>query len=864
MAKPVKTRNAQHVTPIDVGPAVLHWRWAILALVVVTVSLAYPIITGAFLANPHSDQYIAGYAFREFAAQSLRSGHGFPQWNSYMLGGMPFVAALHGDIFYPTFLLRLVLRTDLAITLSFVAHLFLAGVFMLGFLRAVGVTRWAALFGGVAYMLSGPITSYAASGGDGQLFVSALLPLALWMLLRAVRDSRQYAWGVFALAVGLAALSGNPQLLQYFLLTCVAFAALLVWNAARDDSAATLHARILPVLATAADSKNFHTESSVARANTSHRTKYLATQFGVVLAVVLLGLCIGAIQYWPALGYLSSSAAANGLDYAAATKFSLPPEELLNTYLPQFSGLLQRYWGRNLVNLQSVYVGVAVLMMALLAFGDGSRKRHKRFWLGVCIVACIWALGSYTPLFHAAYSLVPGAKFVQSPSAIFSVVALSLCVLSAFGVERVLAQQISSRALNRHIVGWAVFGTLIVVLSASGALSTFSHWLVDGTPSLMANDQAYASRVIDSSARPLLMGALRSLAVVVVIALAMKTFQRQRIRATTFAVMLLATCAVDLWSIARRYWIFSSPASELYRSDAVLSYLQTQEQPGRVFVYTKTSDFRAATDPYFGSTGFGDGAGLMVYGIRSVSGYHHNPMARYEALANRGALIDPAFWQHENVRWLYSNAEIADSVLKKVIGPVTNSAGSTSVLYEMPGSNSYAWVASSFGTRTDSAAVKELLSDSYDPHRFVSVDTATVLNGAHVDPAPALFSEPSAITTTVTDFGAGRATVTLSAPSEAGNALVISENYYKGWRATANGKELPVIRASFNLVGVPLPVGARTVSFSFEDPRNNTGRFITLGALLLTALLTLTGWRRHRQTSAQFADAYKTTRDDVA
>ena len=71
---------------------------------------------GAFLVNELSDQYIVGYAFREFAAQSLRAGEGFPLWNPYQFGGMPYVAAMHGDVFYPTFLLRMLLPTDVAMT----------------------------------------------------------------------------------------------------------------------------------------------------------------------------------------------------------------------------------------------------------------------------------------------------------------------------------------------------------------------------------------------------------------------------------------------------------------------------------------------------------------------------------------------------------------------------------------------------------------------------------------------------------------------------------------------------------------------------------------------------------------------------
>src|SRR5882757_5033175 len=97
--------------------------WAALAYALATLSLAYPALGGGFLVTPMSDQYLGGYPVREFAAQSLRHGTGFPLWNPYLYGGMPYVAAMHGDIFYPTFLLRMFLPTDVAMTWGFVIHI---------------------------------------------------------------------------------------------------------------------------------------------------------------------------------------------------------------------------------------------------------------------------------------------------------------------------------------------------------------------------------------------------------------------------------------------------------------------------------------------------------------------------------------------------------------------------------------------------------------------------------------------------------------------------------------------------------------------------------------------------------------------
>ena len=197
--------------------------WASATYALAALSLAWPALGGGFLARPHSDQYIAGYAFREFAAASLRDGQGFPLWNPYLFGGMPYVAAMHGDIFYPTFLLRMILPTDVAMTWGFVIHVFLAGLFTFVFLRSLGLGFFGALVGGLAYMMSGNVAGLVSPGHDGKLFISALLPMALFLVLRGVRDGRNWAWGALALTVGLAVLSPHPQLLQYMLLVSGAF-----------------------------------------------------------------------------------------------------------------------------------------------------------------------------------------------------------------------------------------------------------------------------------------------------------------------------------------------------------------------------------------------------------------------------------------------------------------------------------------------------------------------------------------------------------------------------------------------------------------------------------------------------------------
>ena len=178
--------------------------------VLAAATLCWPMAAGRFLVG--DDQYIAGYGFRLFGAEMFRATGSIPEWNPYLFGGLPFVAAQHGDIFYPTAWLRWVLPVDTAMNLGFAIHLVLAGATMYALLRALRVGWTGALVGGLAYELTGIVASLVRPGHDGKLFVSALAPLAFLALLRAIRDRRPAGHALLALAVGLCMLSPHYQM----------------------------------------------------------------------------------------------------------------------------------------------------------------------------------------------------------------------------------------------------------------------------------------------------------------------------------------------------------------------------------------------------------------------------------------------------------------------------------------------------------------------------------------------------------------------------------------------------------------------------------------------------------------------------
>ena len=123
-----------------------------------------------------------------------------------------------------------------------------------------------------------------------------------------MRDGRRWAWGALAIAVGLAVLSPHPQLLQYMLLAC-------------------------------------RRVRAVSRVRRPTRRRGVARHGA--LAVQRLALrarrrarsacAIGAVQYLPVREYVAWSPRAAGRAGSMRSSYSLPLEELLNMYLPQFT-----------------------------------------------------------------------------------------------------------------------------------------------------------------------------------------------------------------------------------------------------------------------------------------------------------------------------------------------------------------------------------------------------------------------------------------------------------------------------------------------------------------------------------------------
>lgn len=74
----------------------------------------------------------------------------------------------------------------------------------------------------------------------------------------------------------------------------------------------------------------------------------------------------------------------------------------------------------------------------------------------------------------------------------------------------------------------------------------------------------------------------------------------------------------------------------------------------------------------------------MIQGVRSVLGYHGNELRRYDELIADRQIGSPQIWRLLNVRFLLTNVDsVPISGATRVVGPVTNAAGSIVYLYRL-------------------------------------------------------------------------------------------------------------------------------------------------------------------------------------
>lgn len=386
-----------------------RWAGATAALVVLVMLLWAPILAGNSLFGGDRSRWVlpALAVVREALAH-----HELPVWNRYV--GLGFATTndpLYG-FGYPLNWLMLLGDPSRAQSLVAGLHVLIAGLATMGLARLLGAGLAGSFVAGVGFAFSGVTISLTSAGL--LLHAAALAPCVALAMAWALRSPRHPA-----LRLGVAAFVAGGALLQ---------GEVFVWCMA---------ALVGAVVSAAAP----------ASPDATPRSKRVGV--GVVMASLALGVTLASAMTVPVALGARESERGGALPLARAEIGSLHPLRILEfaapgAYFPlgQVDGARpvvgeRRLNGRNLI--ESVYLGAALLALALCAPGRG--RRRENLLAAATFALLLVAMGHHTPA-HRLWRLVlvPFSR-MRFPERYMIPVALLVALLAGLGLRRLRSEE---------------------------------------------------------------------------------------------------------------------------------------------------------------------------------------------------------------------------------------------------------------------------------------------------------------------------------------------------------------------------------------------------------------------------------------
>ena len=730
-------------------------------------------------------RHIATDAFSESRA---------PLWNPWIFAGTPFLANFQPGVFYPPNVLLSLSGMSVPDQMSWYLwfHLLVAVTGLYALLRRFALSAGAAAVGAVVFGWSGYMA--ARTGVPTMVASAAWLPWAL----RASRgwfDRRGGAsWAGMAASLGMSGLAGFAQIFVFTAYTWAAYG--IVEGALRRP-----HPRA-------------------------------KTWIGWALAGAV-GLLLVSVHLLPAAEFMGRAQDANQdtemlasgtLHPVAAGKFLVPgllgnPVEGSNA---THALTVRNGYYHQTERSTAVYAGLLPLLLAcMVLLSPGDHRREAFFGALLAAGGLLWCFD--TPLLAIGKHL-PGLGFSRPDRAAFLWCA-GVSVLAGLGAQRLAGPEGTGTTRLSHQLATGI--ALVGMLFAAA---------VTVSPGVMV-----PQRVLEIAGEATIGRAGVWSLCAAAAALALVTLRTSaRIGGGAFLILALLLTGADLGRVAWKMNVMQ-PESAIFRdatpggSLEFLAKRREAEGPFRVIRYeTVRGQFRGVLPP---STG-------APYGIEDALGFDSINTRRYRSAMHA---LDPAtVVKRGNFRGVRNAAALSSPLLDAMnvrfvlAAPGTRLPGFATVhdtdMAILENAGAVPRVRLVGGVRVfpnEDAVLRAMSHPSFDPSA----------SAASESPIPGLTDAPGgeAGAARVESYAAEAVRVSVNARRPA--LLVLADSHDPGWKASIDGKVVPIHRVDHLFRGVRVDPGDREVIFRYDPPEYRKGAILSLGALLALIAGTL-AWGR--------------------
>jgi len=770
------------------------------------------------------DHALQNFPYRLFFAEGLYDGH-LRLWSSSLFCGFPLFAETQGNPLYPLFpLLYEWLKPWVAYNLYTVFHYFLAGFFTYILARSFSIRRPGAVVAGLCFMFCGPIIAHTHH--TNILVGISYLPLLLALIeMTFRRRSLMFAF-LLSLVTAVLILGSQPQYIVYNGIACAVF---LGW-------------------------RMFLVASSESPGDGGRQ----ALKLGAACSVAaFLGALIAAIQLVPFAELVShSSRGAAGGSMAVGT--SLPPAQLITLFLPHYFGTpgLESYWATHETGIyaeHTVFLGVAPLVLATVG-AIASKRRKALFLVALGIFAFLFSLGINGPM-QRLFLSVPGLRSMRFPGRFAYVLALCVAVLAGLGVQN-LFELPEKPLLKRRmaLIGMAVIlAVSALVIKMAGSYSAPLRSLSPeelksalGLPGAGADVlYNYLHETLSSDIWRLVVASCGGAWLV----LAGVTGSLPRKYLVALCVLLVFG---EMAYFAQPEHAVTDP--NLYQEKPRLAQIMEEHGPGRIFHYHWWNAGLDATDDIVHPMKQGAAVrpedfqrcllylpsnSQMLWDIQNVNGFCPLQTQRMKRLlgqpGNMQTMI-PYGLSHPldllGARYIITaDQELpGDYRLIEDLGHYR--------LFENQHALPRAFIVHRAENYSDpDTAVKTLQDPSFDYRANILLPEGSDAR-THGDGR----AEQSEGARVIEDSGDS---LVLKAELERPGYLLLADQFYPGWEARVDGKEVPLLRANYLIRAVHLPAGNHTIRFFYRPWSFTIGWILTIVGLLVLLVWTAAGALSH-------------------
>lgn len=522
----------------------------------------------------------------------------------------------------------------------------------------------------------------------------------------------------------------------------------------------------------------------------------------------LMTLLIISVQLLPTLELIQYAARVPQNYQFLVTNLLLQPYQLFLLIIPDLFGnpATRNYLLSDAYPGNALYVGLLPVLFALYAIIERKVSRPVIFFVGAIGVLLVFLVK--TPFTEVFYKVQIPFFSTGSPSNALFLVSFSFAILAGFGFE--LYVQHYTKGIGR---------LLAIVVVLFGFVFLFSK--IFHIP-IQQKNVLFSLVLFSSGSLLILLGYIVK--------------KKQAILALCIILFTIG----DLFYFFHKFNPFSSPAL-IYPPTALFTTVQKLAGTQRVWSYgTATIDPNVLSLYHIADPNGYDPLYPKSYGEFISSSKNGKIQTMFTNQSRSDAVIAPAFREEDldsnpyrfrlldaiSVSYILSRDTLSNSFLEKHNWQLASSQDGWNI-YRNLSALPHTYFVGSYDTYSDAKSFSEkFYAQSFDPHRVVLLQQPVgSLSGSKGNARILRYMPEEMSIKTDTD---GR------------QLLVVTDTFFPGWKASMDGKEIPILRANYTFRAVIVPPGVHTVVFSYQPASFFLGVILTimgLGGLIGYVLL---------------------------